>query len=152
MKRLMKEKNKTPFLNANEALKDRQWFEFDATGKTLGRFASEVAKILMGKHKVNYTPNVDTGDGVIIVNAGNVRVTGAKVAQKVYRHYTGAIGGLRETSYQDMLSKKPEEIIMHAVKKMLPKTKLGKHQLKKLRIFSESTHPMKAQKPIKVGM
>ncbi len=127
-----------------------KWFVLDAQGKNLGRFASEIAKILRGKHKPDFTPNVDTGDGVIIINAKEVCVTGAKEAQKVYRRYTGYIGGLRETDYRTMKERKPEYILEHAIKGMLPKTKLGRAQAKKLRIFAGEKHTLHAQKPINV--
>lgn len=128
----------------------KQWFILDASGKTLGRFCSEVAKILRGKHKVTFTPNVDMGDGVIIVNAEKIQVTGAKEAQKIYRYYTGHIGGQREITYRSMLDRKPEYILMHAIKGMMPKTRLGKQQLRKLRIFKGDKHSYQAQQPLKV--
>lgn len=126
------------------------WFLLDASGKTLGRFAAEVAKILRGKHKPTFTPHVNTGDGVIIVNADKIQVTGAKEAQKIYRRYTGFIGGMRETSYETMHERKPEYILEHAIKGMLPKTKLGRAMSKKLRIFKGKEHSMEAQTPIAV--
>jgi len=144
--------NKTKFIKKEEARKERKFYLFDATGKTLGRFASEISKILRGKHKPTYTPNVDTGDAVIVVNAEKIKVTGTKEARKVYRHYTGWIGGMRETPYRVMLEKKPESIIMKAVKGMMPvKSKLGRQQLKKLRVFKGAQHNMEAQKPIEVN-
>ena len=124
------------------------WFLFDAEGKTLGRFAAEVAKVLRGKHKPTFTPNVNTGDGVVIINAEKIAVTGSKEAQKLYRHYTGFMGGLREIPYRRMKERKPEYILEHAVKGMMPKTKLGRAQLKRLRIFAGNKHTMKAQQPI----
>jgi large subunit ribosomal protein L13 len=143
---------KTPILTKEEVKNNRQWYVFDATGKTLGRFAAEIAKILRGKHKTTFTPHIDGGDGVIVLNAGKVYVSGSKPAQKVYRHYTGSIGGMREISYQTMLEKKPEQIIFHAVRGMLPKTKLGRQQLKKLRVYNDDKHDMQAQKPISVNI
>ncbi|MDF2577764.1 MAG: rplM [Chlamydiales bacterium] len=125
----------------------RRWFLFDATGKTLGRFASEIAKVLRGKHKPDFTPHVDTGDGVIIVNAEKICVTGAKEARKIYRYYTGYMGGLREIPYDQMKARKPQYILEHAIKKMMPRTKLGRAQLKKLRIFVGAKHNMEAQQP-----
>lgn len=143
--------NFTKFLHKDQALRDRKYFLFDATGKTLGRFASEMAKILRGKHKPTYTPNVDTGDGVIIVNAEKIKVTGAKAARKVYRHYTGWIGGLREIPYRDMLKRKPENVLYRAIRGMMPtKSKLGRQQMKKLRIFKGPNHNMRAQQPIEL--
>ncbi len=145
-------KNQTIFLTKEQAKQNQQWFVLDAEGKTLGRFAAEVAKILRGKHKTTFTPHVDAGDGVIIINAGKVKVTGAKAGQKVYRHYTGFVGGLRETMYWVMQKKKPHYIIEHAVKGMMPKTKLARQQMKKLRIFCGNEHNMQAQKPQKVNI
>ncbi len=133
--------------------KELQWLVLDASGKTLGRFAAEVAKILRGKHKPTFTPNADTGDGVIILNAEKIRVTGAKEAQKVYRRYTGHIGGLREVPYRVMQEKKPEFIITHAVRGMMPKTKLSRSQQKRLRVFAgDRQHNHDAQKPIVVNI
>lgn len=145
--------NKTKFIRKEDALKARKCYLFDATDKTLGRFASEIAKILRGKHKPTYTPNVDTGDAVIVINAEKIKVTGNKVARKVYRRHTGWLGGLRETPYREMLKNKPEHIIKHAVKGMLPtKTPLARAQLKKLHIFKGDKHNMQAQKPIAVNI
>lgn len=144
----MNKKNQTHFVSKEQAVKDVKWFVFDAAGKNLGRFASEVAKILTGKHKPNYTPNTDTGDGVIIINADKIVVTGAKEAQKEYRHYTGYIGGMRAIPYRTMMEKHPERIIERAVSGMVPKTKLGNKQLKKLRVFAKADHKMQAQQPI----
>ena len=128
----------------------RQWFLFDAEGKTLGRFASEIAKILRGKHKTDYTPNVDSGDGVIILNAEKIKVTGNKKAQKEYFHHTGHPGGLRATPFEVMLARKPDMILRKAVKGMLPLNKLTRAQMKRLRIFAGDKHDMEAQNPIRV--
>lgn len=143
-------RNTSFFLKKEEVVDNKKWFLLDAKGKTLGRFASEVAKILRGKHKTTFTPNVDAGDGVIIVNAQKIAVTGNKEAQKEYKRYTGYIGGLRATPYRLMRERKPDEIIRLAVKGMMPKTKLGKNQLKKLRIYAGENHTMVAQKPVAV--
>lgn len=141
----------TKFIKKNEALKNRKYFLFDATGKTLGRFASEICKILRGKHKPTYTPNVDTGDGVIIVNAEKIKVTGSKEARKVYKHFTGYIGGLREIPYREMIKKNPENVLYRAIKGMMQtNSKLGRQQLKKLRIFKGPEHNMQAQQPIEI--
>lgn len=129
-----------------------QWFLLDAEGKTLGRFATEVANILRGKHKPTFTPHAITGDGVIVINAEKVKVSGSKEAQKVYRHYTGHIGGLREIPYRQMKERKPDQILEHAIKGMLPKTKLGRAIAKKLRIFKGAAHAMDAQQPIAVDI
>lgn len=126
----------------------RRWFILDASGKTLGRFASEVAKILRGKHKTDFTPHIDCGDGVIIVNADKIVVTGAKEAQKIYTYYTGFMSGMREIPYRQLLAKNPGFIIEHAVKGMMPKTRLAKAQIKKLRVFKGDKHGMTAQQPI----
>ncbi len=141
---------KTTQLTLEEARALKKWILIDAQGKTLGRLAAEIAKILRGKHKVHFTPHIDCGDGVIVINAEQVRVTGAKEAQKVYRRYTGFIGGLRETPYRVMMSKKPTYILQHAVQGMMPKTKLGRAQLKRLRIFAKEQHDMAAQQPVTV--
>lgn len=146
----MNHKHNTPSLTREEALATRKWYLFDATGKTLGRFASEIAKVLRGKHRPDFTPNVDCGDGVVIINAEKINVTGMKEARKVYRKYTGYIGGLRETPYSTMLARNPEYILNHAIKGMMPKTRLGGQQLKKLRIFKGDQHDCQAQKPIPV--
>jgi large subunit ribosomal protein L13 len=143
-----KKKNATLQLTKEEAQADRKWFVLDASGKTLGRFASEIAKILCGKHKVTYTPHVDCGDGVIVINADKIRVTGAKEAQKIYHYYTGSMGGLREVPYRVMQARKPEYIIRHAVRGMMPKTRLAEHLVKKLRIYKGAEHDMQSQQPI----
>jgi large subunit ribosomal protein L13 len=145
--------NRTKFVTKEEAEKNKRYFILDAAGKTLGRFASEVSKILRGKHKPTFTPNADTGDGVIIINAEKIKVTGSKEARKVYIRYTGWVGGLRKTPYSEMQDKNPEFIIEHAVKGMMPrKSKLTRKQLKRLRIFKGEEHNMQAQKPIAVNI
>ena len=117
-------KNKTTLLNKQEVRPIQRWLLLDASGKILGRFAAEVAKILRGKHKTTFTPHVDTGDGVVIINADKIRVTGAKEAQKIYRYHTGAMSGMREVPYRVMKARNPTYIIRHAVKGMMPKTRL----------------------------
>ncbi len=149
---LQQKKRETSLLKKEEALGMRRWILMDASGKTLGRFASEVAKILRGKHKPNFTPYVDCGDGVIIINADKIEVTGAKAAQKIYRYHTGAMSGLREVPYKVMLDKKPTYILWHAVKGMMPKTRLTEAQMKKLRIFAGDKHGMEAQQAIVVNI
>lgn len=126
----------------------RTWFVLDAAGKTLGRFASEITKILRGKHKPTFTTYIDGGDGVIIINAEKIVVTGNKEAQKEYIHYTGSMSGLRRTPYRTMMARKPAHIIEHAVKAMMPKTRLANAQYKRLRVFAGAEHDMTAQKPI----
>lgn len=143
---------KTKFVKKQEVENNRKWFILDAEGKTLGRFASEVAKILRGKHKPDFTPNVDTGDGIVIINAEKIKVTGAKEAQKNYYYYTGFQSGLREIPYEVMKERKPDYIIRHAVKGMMPKTKLANAQLKRLRIFKGAEHNLQAQQPIHVSI
>lgn len=124
------------------------WYVLDASGKTLGRFASEVAKILRGKHKPTYTPYEDCGDGVIVINADKIKVTGNKEASKIYRRYTGYMSGLRETVYRTMHARNPEYIIEHAVNGMMSKSRLGHQQAKRLRVFKGTEHQMEAQTPI----
>lgn len=136
----------TPMLKKSDIR--HSWYILDATGKTLGRFASEVAKILRGKHKPSFTPYEDCGDGVIVVNADKIKVTGNKDASKVYRHYTGFMGGMRETPYRTMLARNPERIIEHAVEGMMSKSRLGHQQAKRLRVFKGTEHQMEAQNPI----
>lgn len=128
------------------------WFVLDAAGKTLGRLTSEISKILRGKHKPTYTTYIDCGDGVIVINAEKVKVTGTKEAQKIYRYYTGAIKGLREIPFRIMRARKPEYIIEHAVKGMMPKSRLARQQLKKLRVFAGEEYNLAAQQPIQVNI
>lgn len=139
--------SKTTLVKGSDAAKERSWFLLDAEGKTLGRFASEVAKILMGKHKVDYTPHADTGDGVIIINAEKIVVTGSKEATKTYRSYTGHPGGRKDTPFRTMKAKKPDYILRHAVEGMLPAGKRTHAQRTRLRIFVGNEHNMEAQQP-----
>jgi large subunit ribosomal protein L13 len=145
-------KHKTLILTKEEAAAQLQWFILDASGKTLGRLATEVSKILRGKHKPTYTPHVDAGDGVVIINAEKIEVTGGKEARKIYRYYSGGISGLREIPYRTMKARKPEYILWHAVKGMMPITRLGEAQFKKLRVFAGAQHDLEAQKPILVNI
>ncbi|MBY0529346.1 MAG: 50S ribosomal protein L13 [Rhabdochlamydiaceae bacterium] len=150
---MTQKKKDTSTLRTKEEVRiNRKWFILDATGKTLGRFAAEVAKVLRGKHKTDFTPYVDTGDGVIIINAEKIKVTGAKEAQKIYRYHTGAMSGMREVPYRVMKERKPDYIIWHAVKGMMPKTRLTEAQMKKLRIYAGEAHDMQAQQPISVNI
>ncbi|MBI9014380.1 MAG: 50S ribosomal protein L13 [Clostridiales bacterium] len=126
---------------------ERKWYVIDATDKTLGRLSTEIATRLRGKHKPIYTPHVDCGDFIIVVNAEKVKVTGNKATQKVYRHHTGYMGGLRERSYKEMLAKHPERIIEKAVKGMLPKNSLGSQMYRKLKVYAGPEHDHQAQKP-----
>jgi len=125
----------------------RDWFLVDANGKTLGRLATEVASRLRGKHKAEYTPHVDTGDYIVIVNAAKVNVTGNKYNDKMYHHHTGYVGNLKSVSYKDLIEKKPEEVIQKAVKGMLPKGPLGREMVRKMKVFAGSEHPHAAQQP-----
>ncbi len=125
----------------------RQWYVVDAEGQTLGRLASQVAAILRGKHKPTYTPFIDTGDHVIVINAEKVRLTGKKSEQKVYYHHTGYIGGLKSTSFARMISTKPERVVEIAVKGMLPKNTLGRAMARKLKVYRGPEHPHAAQQP-----
>ncbi|MBQ2679169.1 MAG: 50S ribosomal protein L13 [Firmicutes bacterium] len=126
---------------------ERKWYVVDASGLTLGRLSSEVAKILRGKNKPIYTPFMDTGDYVIVINADKIAVTGKKMDQKLYRHHTGYIGGLKEVTLRKMLETKPTEVVKHAVKGMLPKNALGRKMMKKLRVYAGAEHGHEAQKP-----
>lgn len=126
---------------------DRKWYVIDAEGKTLGKLAVEAAMILRGKKKPIYTPHIDTGDYVIVINAEKVCVTGKKESDKIYKHHSGYPGGLKETPLKDLRAKQPEEIIRHAVKGMMPKGKLGRQMFKKLKVYAGPEHPHTAQKP-----
>ena len=125
----------------------RKWYVVDAEGQVLGRLASQVARVLMGKENPQYTPFIDTGDHVIVVNAEKIKISGAKAEQKRYHRYTGYPGGLRTEEYSKKVVRKPEEIVEDAVKRMLPKNKMGRHMLDKLNIYRGETHPHQAQKP-----
>ena len=126
---------------------NRKWYVVDASGKTLGRMASEIAKILRGKNKPIFTPHMDTGDYVIVVNADKVAVTGKKLEQKIYYHHSGYVGGMKETKLKEKLAKKPEQVIELAVKGMLPKGPLGRQMYKKLFVYAGPEHNHAAQKP-----
>lgn len=125
----------------------REWYVVDATGKNLGHLAVEIARILRGKHKPTFTPGLDTGDFVIVVNAGQVAVTGNKMLDKKYYRYSLYPGGLTETTLADMLAKHPERVLEHAVRGMLPRNKLGRAMFKKLKVYAGGTHPHQAQQP-----
>ncbi len=126
---------------------ERKWYIIDAAEKPLGRVATEAAKLLRGKHKPTFSPNIDTGDHVIIINAKDVILTGNKINQKVYRHHSGYIGGMKEVPAKVMLEKNPEKALTLAVKGMLPHNSLGRQSLKKLRVYAGSEHENQAQKP-----
>ena len=126
---------------------ESKWYVIDAAGKSLGRVATEAAKLLKGKHKPTYTPSIDTGDHVIVINCSEAVLTGKKLDQKVYRHHSGYIGGMKETSARVMMENTPEKAMMLAIKGMLPHTKLGRQMIKKLRVYAGSEHENIAQKP-----
>lgn len=125
----------------------REWFVIDATGMTLGRLATQIAAVLKGKHKPIYSPHMDTGDFVIVVNAHKVRVTGRKLDQKFYYRHSGYPGGLKEISLRDQLDKHPDRVIRFAVRGMLPKNRLGRQMIKKLKVYATPGHPHEAQQP-----
>lgn len=126
---------------------DRKWYVVDAEGQVLGRLASRIATVLRGKHKPIFTPHVDVGDFVVIVNAEKVKLTGHKLTQKMYYHYSGYNGGLKAISADAMLERKPTELLRHAVKGMMPKTRMGRAQLRKLKVYAGVDHPHEAQQP-----
>jgi large subunit ribosomal protein L13 len=134
-------------MNMEEALAQRQWYVIDAQGKVLGRMASEIAKILRGKNKPIFTPNADAGDFVIVVNARGVKLTGKKLQKKVYYRHTEYPGGIRERTAEKMLEEKPEELVFLAVKGMLPKNRLSRRLVTKLKVYAGPEHPHDAQKP-----
>ena len=135
----------TYMAKANDVQRD--WYVIDAAGKTLGRLATEVARLLRGKHKPEFTPHVDTGDFVIVVNCSKIVLTGKKVEQKKYYRHSGYTGGLKVTKASDMLKNKPEQMVAAAIKGMVPHTKLGAAQLKKLRVYAGPDHEQQAQQP-----
>ena len=132
---------------ASPATIERKWYVVDATGHTLGRLTSEIAKILRGKNKPTYTPHIDTGDYVIVVNADKIKVTGKKMDQKIYYRHSDYVGGMKEATLKEMMNKKPEDVITLAVKGMLPKGPLGRSMIKKLHVYAGPEHAHAAQKP-----
>jgi large subunit ribosomal protein L13 len=132
---------------ASPATITREWYVVDAEGKTLGRLASEIAKVLRGKNKPIYTPHMDCGDNVIVINADKIKVTGKKMDQKIYYHHSGWVGGMKTATLKEKLAKKPEEVMYLAVKGMLPKGPLGRSMIKKLHIYASAEHPHAAQQP-----
>ena len=132
---------------ASPAAIERKWYVVDATGYTLGRLASEVAKVLRGKNKPIFTPHMDCGDYVIVVNASKIKVTGKKLDQKIYYNHSDYVGGMKETTLREMMAKKPEKVIELAVKGMLPKGPLGRSMIKKLHVYAGPEHAHQAQKP-----
>jgi len=146
----LKQEKITRFIRTEDA--NRKWYLFDAKDRVLGRLATEVAKVLRGKNKAIFTPNMDTGDFVIVVNAEKVRVTGKRESLKKYVRHSGYPGGQKETSFQEMMAKKPEFVIHSAVKGMLPKNRLGRKLIKKLKIYKGENHRHQAQKPETFGL
>ena len=132
---------------ASPATIERKWYVVDATGYTLGRLSSEIAKVLRGKNKPTYTPHIDTGDYVIVINAEHIKVTGKKLDQKIYYNHSDYVGGMKETTLKEMLAKKPERVIELAVKGMLPKGPLGREMITKLHVYAGAEHDHAAQKP-----
>lgn len=135
---------------ANPAEIERKWYIIDAKDVVLGRMASEIAKILRGKNKPEYTPHIDAGDYVIVINAKDVKTTGKKLEQKVYYHHSDYVGGMKETKLADMMAKKPEKVVELAVKGMLPKGPLGRKMIKKLHVYAGETYDQVAQKPVEL--
>ena len=133
--------------HANEATVKRNWYVVDGTNQTVGRMCSRIAAILRGKNKASFTPHVDTGDYIVVINAGKVVLTGDKLNQKVYDHYTGYPGGLKEESAISLIKRKPEDLVERAVKGMLPKNRLGRKMFKKLFVYADDKHPHTAQQP-----
>ncbi len=146
----MNHKHRTKFISKEEAIRERKCFLFDAKGKILGRFASEIAKVLQGKHKTNFTPNQNMGDAVVVINVEHLVLTKDKAAQKKYYRHSGHVGALKEIPYSEIHEKDPGFPLKNAVKKMLPKTKLGRAQIKNMHLFKGDSHNMQAQKPIPV--
>ena len=140
---------RTPVLRKEDV--QHAWYEVDAEGQILGRLAVRIARILMGKHKPTYTPHVDCGDFVVVTNAEKIRVTGKKLDQKLYWRDSRYFGGLRSESLGSLLARRPEQVIRLAVRRMLPKTVLGRKMLKKLKVYAGPRHPHQAQKPIKLS-
>lgn len=140
----------TRFIKSTEA--EKKWFLVDATDQVLGRLASKVARIIRGKNKAIFTPNADTGDFVVVINAEKVKVTGKRQTLKTYTHHTGYPGGLKTKSLQELMAEKPEFVIRNAVKGMLPKTRSGKQLIKKLKVYSGSQHLHAAQKPEAINL
>jgi large subunit ribosomal protein L13 len=136
---------KTFSAKAQEVTHD--WFVVDASEKTLGRLASEIAHRLRGKHKAEYTPHVDTGDYIVVINAEKIRVTGAKTTDKMYHHHTGFPGGIKSISFEKLIDKAPERVLQGAVKGMLPRNPLGRAMFKKLKVYAGTEHPHTAQQP-----
>jgi len=139
-------------ISANKETAQNDWYVIDAEGKTLGRMAAEIAHRLRGKHKPEYTPHVDTGDYIVVVNAEKVAVTGNKATDKMYHHHTGYPGGLKSATFNEMIQRSPEDVIKLAVKGMLPRTPLGRSMLRKLKVYAGAQHPHSAQSPAELSL
>ncbi len=146
----MKQEKLTRFISTDDA--DRKWYVVDAKDQILGRLASKVASIIRGKNKPIFSPNADTGDFVVIVNAEKIRMTGKRELLKTYAHHSGYPGGLKVQSFEELIAKKPEFVLENAVKGMLPKNRLGKKLIKKLKVYSGESHPHQAQKPETISL
>ena len=145
----MKQEKITRFIKTEDA--DRKWYIVDAQDQILGRLAASIARVIRGKHKPIFTPNMDTGDFVVVINADKVKMTGKRELQKTYFSHSGYPGGVRVRSFAEMMEKQPEEVIRKAVKGMLPKNRLGRQLIKKLKVYTGETHPHAAQKPEKLS-
>lgn len=139
-------------ISANPATVKRDWYVINAEGKTLGRMATEIATRLRGKHKAEYTPHVDTGDYIVVINAEKIQVTGNKAKNKQYYHHTGFIGGIKSISFEKLIQKAPERPLENAVKGMLPKGPLGREMFRKLKVYAGSEHPHAAQQPLELTL
>ncbi len=146
----MKQEKMTRFISTEDA--DRKWYIVDATDQVLGRLATRVARIIRGKNKPIFTPNADTGDFVVVINADKVKVTGKREILKTYSHHSGYPGGLKTRTFEELMAKKPEFVIENAVKGMLPKNRLGKKLIKKLKVYAGESHPHQAQKPETISL
>ena len=146
----MKVKKVTKFIKSSDA--EKKWFLVDAQDKVLGRLATKIARIIRGKNKAIFTPNSDTGDFVVVINAEKVKFTGKRQTLKTYSHHSGYPGGLKTKSVQEMMSKKPEFVLQNAVQGMLPKTRLGRQLIKKLKVYAGNVHPHEAQKPETINL
>ena len=146
----MKQEKVTRFIRTEDA--DRKWYLVDAKDQVLGRMATEVARVIRGKNKAIFTPNMDTGDFVVVINADKVKLTGKRESLKSYLRHSGYPGGQKEVSFQEMMKKKPEFVIHSAVKGMLPKNRLGRKLIKKLKVYAGEEHPHQAQKPEKLSL
>jgi len=146
----VKQEKLTKFIRTEDA--DRKWYLIDAKNQTLGRLSTKIARIIRGKNKVIFTPNTDTGDFVVVINAEQIKVTGKRELLKTYAHHSGYPGGLKVQSFEELIAKKPEFVIENAVKGMLPKNRLGKKLIKKLKVYSGNNHPHQAQKPEQISL